>query len=435
MVSHANGHINFVAQFVVPFIVWQVLRLREPGRAVRGGIVLALLIVLQVFINEETLLFTALTLGVFVIAYAVLARDAARAAAPRMLAGLGVAAVTSFALLAWPLWWQFFGPRSYHGQPFDPGHYVTDLLSVGAFARQSLAGNGAIARELSVSATEDNTFFGVPVLVMLVVSMIVLRRSAAAWATAVAGLTLLVASMGPELRVAGHDTGIPLPFALVSHVPIIDLVSVTRFAIVTATVVGVLLALAADRIRLAPHRRRRAFWIALTVALVPVAPKPVPIVEADPIPAFVADGIWRDYVADDRTMVPVPLPDVTTGRTAMRWATLANFDFRVPRGYFMGPADPPGDNTGSWSAPPRPTSTLLYRVREYGRPVPLTDADRRAAVADLTFWRAAVVVLVPDSRNGDLLEDTVTGLLGRPPQQVGGVLLWDVRDLPVPPAE
>ena len=73
MVSHANGHINFVAQFVVPFIVWQVLRLREPGRAVRGGVILGLLVVLQVFINEETLLFTALTLGVFVLGYAVMA--------------------------------------------------------------------------------------------------------------------------------------------------------------------------------------------------------------------------------------------------------------------------------------------------------------------------------------------------------------------------
>jgi hypothetical protein len=391
-------------------------------------------VVLQVFINEETLLFTALTLGVFVLAYAVLARDAARAVAKPFLAGLGVTAITASLLLALPLWWQFLGPRSYHGQPFEPGKYVTDLLSLGAFARQSLAGNGAIARQLSVSATEDNTFFGVPVLVLLVVSMIVLRRSAAAWATAVAGFVLLVASLGPELRVAGHDTGIPLPFRLVSHVPIIDLVSVTRFAIVTATVVGILLALAADRIRLAPAPRRKAFWIALVVALVPVAPKPVPIVEAGPVPPFIADGMWREYVPDDRSLVTVPLPEVTTGRTGMRWVTLENLAYRSPRGYFMGPANPPADDTGSWSAPPRPTSTLLYQVREYGRPIALTEADRRAAIADLTFWRAAVVVLIPDSRNGDLLEETVTGLLERQPRQVGGVLVWDVRDLPVPPA-
>ncbi len=38
MIAHANGHINFVSQYVVPFIVYQALRLREPGRVLRGGV-------------------------------------------------------------------------------------------------------------------------------------------------------------------------------------------------------------------------------------------------------------------------------------------------------------------------------------------------------------------------------------------------------------
>ncbi len=439
MVSHANGHINFVAQFVVPFIVWQVLRLREPGRAVRGGVILGLLIVLQVFINEEILLFTALALGVFVVAYAAMAPQVARAVAQRMLAGLGVAAGLSSAVLAYPLWYQFFGPRTYHGQPFAPDDYVTDLLSLGAFARQSLAGNGAIARVLSVSATEDNTFFGLPVLAMLVVAMVILRRSAAAKATAIAGLVLLVMSMGPRLRVAGYETAIPLPFGLISRIPVIDLVSVTRFAMVTATVVGVLLALAADRMTLAggtayPHRTRVAFWVALVAALVPVAPKPVPIVVATPPPAFIADGMWRPYVAGDRTVVPVPLPEVTTGRDGMRWAALSDFAFAVPRGYFMGPVNPPADTTGSWSAPRRPTSDLLRRVTTTGRRPVISDGDRRAAITDLVFWRAGVVVL-GQHPHADALRATVTDLLERQPQSVGGALVWDVRDLPVPPAD
>lgn len=435
IVSHANGHINFVAQFVVPFLVWQVLRLREPGRAVRGGVVLGLLVVLQVFINEEVLLFTALTLGVFVLAYAAMAWPTVKEVAGRFAAGLGVALLTAAVLLAYPLSWQFTGPGSYHGQPFLPGKYVTDLLSIGAYARQSLTGNGAIARGLSVSATEDNTFFGVPLLILLVVSMVLIRRSVAARATAIAGLVLLIVSMGPQLRVAGRDTSIPLPFGLVSHVPIIDLVSVTRFAMVTATVVGLLIALAADQVARLPHRRRVAFWVALTVALVPVFPKPLPIVEAAPLPPFIADGMWRSYVPADRSLVTVPLPEVTTGREGMRWAALSGLDFRVPRGYFMGPANPPGDETGSWNAPPRFTSYLLWRAREFGQQPRLTSADYDHAVNDLIFWRAAVVVLVPGSRNVDVLQRTLTDLLGGEPERVGGVLLWDVRSLPVPPLE
>ncbi|AGL15646.1 hypothetical protein [Actinoplanes sp. N902-109] len=430
MVSHANGHLNFVAQFVVPFLVWQVLRLREPGRVMRGGVTVGLLIVLQVFLNEEVLLFTAMTLLVFVAAYAAFAWPEARAAAGRFLLGIAVAAGTAVVLLAYPLWWQFAGKQSYSGQPFEPGKFVTDLLAVGAYARQSLAGNGVIARALSVSPTEDDSFWGLPLLVLLVVVGVPLWRSVKARALIVTGLVLLVASLGPRLRVAGHDTGIPLPFALVQHVPIIDLVSVTRFAMVPATIIGVLLALACDRVpgKLAVARRK-LFYAGLAVALVPVLPKPLPVVEAAPLPPFIAQGTWQQYVPAGRTLVTVPLPEVTTGRTGMRWFALSGLDFAVPRGYFMGPANPPVDKTGSWNAAPRPTADLLRIAGAYGRMPVLTVAERRAAIEDLTYWRAAVVVLTPDAPSYEMLKTILTYLIGNTPQRVGGVELWDVRAL------
>jgi hypothetical protein len=98
----------------------------------------------------------------------------------------------------------------------------------------------------------------------------------------------------------------------------------------------------------------------------------------------------------------------------------------------MGPVNPPDDNTGSWSAPRRFTSDLLYQVREYGRRPVLSAADRAAILRDLSFWRAGVVVLIPNSRNGDALLATVTDVLGEP-KTVGGVQLWDVRHLPAAP--
>ncbi len=434
MVSHANGHVNFVSQWVLPFIVWQALRLREPGRHWCGGVVLGLLIVVQVFINEESLLFTALALGVFVVAYALMAPARARSEARHLLAGLGVAVGVSGALLAYPLWYQFFAPGNYHGQPFAPDEYATDLASLVGFARQSVAGNAELTRQMSVSGTEDNMFFGPVGFVLVVASVVVLWRSVAARALAISALVLLIASMGPHLVVLGHDTGVPLPFGLISHVPIIDLVSVTRFAMVPATIAGVLLALATDRLPTFTTRGRRLWLVGLVLALVPLFPKPLPIVEGDPLPPFLTQGTWRQYVTGDRSLVTVPLPEVTSGRTGMRWAALSGLDFRVPRGYFMGPVNPPLDDTGSWNAPRRFTSDLLWQVREYGRRPQLTDSDKARITEDLIFWRAAVVVLVPGSRNEGPLLDTVTAALG-PPQQVGGVRLWDVRFLPVPPEE
>jgi hypothetical protein len=426
MVSHANGHVNFVSNYVLPFIVWQVLRLREPGRVWRGGVILGLLIVLQIFINEEALLFLALTLGIFAVSYALMERDETRRVWKRFTAGIGVAALTSGALTGYPLWFQFFGRGNYHGQPFEPSVYVTDLASLGAFARQSLAGIGPVARRLSVSATEDNTFFGPFGLVMIIVSIVILWRSAAMRATAVAGIVLLVMSLGPELRLVGFKTGVPLPFALISHVPVIDLVSVTRFAMVPAMVAGVLLAFAIDRIRDYPALTRRRFRIGMVLALVPLIPKPLPIVEGVPMPEFLTAGLWRQYVPEGRTLVTVPLPDVTTGRTGQRWATLNNFDYATPRGYFMGPADPPWDDTGSWQAPHRYTSQLLWSVREYGYSPALTDTDRQRIREDLAYWRAAVVVLIPDDRNVAAQRATLVDALGSP-ELVGGVEIWRVN--------
>jgi hypothetical protein len=425
MISHANGHVNFVNQYLVPFIVWQVLRLREPGRALRSGIILGLLIVVQIFINEETLLFIALTLGVFVISYTIMRPAEVREVARRFLAGLAVAAGTALALTGYPLWYQFFAAGNYHGQPFAPDKIVTDLLSMPAYPRQALAGIGPVSRRLSLSATEDNTFFGPFGVVMIIVAARMLWRSAAARSTVIAGLALLVASLGPKLQVAGFHTPIPLPFALFSHLPVIDLVSVSRFAMVPATIAAILLALAADRIGEYPPERRRRFWIGMALALVPLFPKPLPVVQGDPLPAFLTAGTWKQYVPEGRTLVPVPLPEVTYGRTGQRWATLENLDFAVPRGYFMGPADPPADETGSWRAPARFTNDLLVRVQLTGVQPRLTGDDRRKIEEDLAYWRAAVVVLVPQAKNVAVLRATLVDALGRP-ELVGGVEIWVV---------
>jgi hypothetical protein len=428
MISHSNAHVNFVNAWLVPFIVLQVVRLREPGRVWRGGITLGLLVVAQVFLNEEVLLFAALALGAFVVAYALASPRPTRSEARHFLAGLGVAGLLALIVLAYPLWWQFTRGGSYHGQPFAPDEFVTDLAALGAFARQSVAGNVTLARGLSVSATEDDTFFGPFGLVMIIVSTVVLWRSRAGRATAIAGIAVLVCSLGTKLRVGGVVTPIPLPFALLNHLPLIDLVSVVRLGMVAAVIAGVLLALATDRLPALSWKRRRLFVAGLVLALVPLAPKPLATFTAPPLPAFLADGTWKQYVTGDHTMVPVPLPEVTTGREGMRWAALTGLDIPMPRGYFMGPAEPPDDLTGSWTAPPRPTSTMLRAIVFTGRPPVVDDAVRASFRADLAYWRAAVVVLVPSSVHGDVLLATLTEALG-PPRLVGGVQIWDVRSL------
>ncbi len=430
MIAQAAGHPNLVGQFLVPLIVWWVIRLREPGRAVRNGLVLALLVVYQVFINEEILLLTALACGVFLGWTALTRWREVRPVVRPFLSGLGVATAAAAVLLAYPLWFQFLGPAHYRGLPPTLDLFTADLASFPAFARRTVAGSAQVAQHLTLSANEEASFLGWPLLLFLAGTVVLLWRRALVRALVVTGVVFGVLALGPSITIYGHHTHIPAPLRVLRHVPPFDLATATRYALVVIPVVGVLLAVAcAGLLRWsAADRRRQGLAVALVAAaLLPLTPKPIQVI-GRPVPAFITSGEWRQYVTGDRTLVPVPLPryDQMDG---MRWAALTKIGFPIPRGYFMGP-DGTAAARSTWDPPLRPTSTLLLDVVRTGKVPAVTDADRAAALADLRYWRAAVVVALPAGPHAEALLTTVTGLLGPGRYDgAGGVWLWDVRPL------
>lgn len=440
LVAHANGQPNQVAQFVVPYLVLFALRLHR--RPVRDGAVLGLLVAYQAFVNEEILFITALAVGLFVALYAYWRRPVPWRPYAK---GLAVAAGTGLVLLAYPLWVQFTGPGSYHGLPFEPDRYVSDLLSFVTYPRQSLGGDPSVAARLSPSPDEDNASFGWPLVLLCAVVAAWLWRRATVRAAVLTALVMSVLSLGPNLRVRGHATGIPAPFALLAHVPPFTFAVPGRFAMVAVPVIGMLLALGTASAAREPRKLRLLWAGALAGALVPLVPTPLYTSPRAPVPAFFADGTWRGYVPAGRTVVPVPLPSYQTP-DALYWQASQGLDVALPRGYFLGPG--PG-GAAVFGAPPRPTATKLYAISVLpkvprpavgadtplgtvttGRPAPttVTDADRANAVDDLRYWRAAIVVLAPRP-NADKLRQAVTDLLGYPPRWVDGVWLWDVEAL------
>ncbi|GAB7037399.1 glycosyl transferase [Catenuloplanes niger JCM 9533] len=440
MISHANGHINFTVLILVPFLFWRVAMLREPAGAVRNGVVLGLLITAQVFVNEEILLFVALACAIFTVCWVLMHRDRIRTVWKPGLTGLAVAAGTSGVLLAYPLFQQFLGRQHYRGLPFTPDVYVTDLASYVFYARQSIAGHTALAESLSVSATEDNSFFGLPLVVLLVVCAVLTWRQRAMRAVVITGLVFVIIAAGPTLVVGGVDTEVPMPLFFVSHLPLINLITTTRFTMVVVWACAFLLAVATDRVLRArdeepdpatARRRVLLWWVTITVALLPVAPKPLITAPATPMPELITSGQWREFVPDGRSLVPVPLPEVTVGREGMRMAAFAALDAPVPRGYFMGPTNGEIDPTGTWNAPARRTSDILFEIVRSGRAPVVTPADRAAARDDLKYWRAGALVLGERHAQAEILKRTVSDLLGREPRLVGGAWVWEVSDLPV----
>ncbi|MFF4809862.1 hypothetical protein ACFY03_16780 [Micromonospora chersina] len=442
IVHHANGQPNFVSNFLLPLIVARVLRLGEPGRWRRNGIVLGLLVAYQIFINEEMLLLTALACLVVVLAWAVQRPRAARERAGTFLAAVGVGGGVALLLAAYPIWFQFNGPQSYRGLQGGVFHnWGEDLMAFVTFARDTVAGDEAV--EKTIGLTEQNTWFGWPlVLVALVALVLLARRSLPARIVAVLVVVFSVAAIGPKVRFDGVETGVDGPWAYVpDDLPLVEMMMPTRLSLVVAAAVGVLLALAwdalsgrgrppvpAQRTGSAPTGSRRRWlrpvgYAAIVAALLPLFPRPLPAQQIDPPPHFIMAGGWRPYVPDGRTLVPVPIPSNVHGLPTLRWSALTRQEFPIPGGYFIGPNEA---GEGVFGAPNRPTSTLIYSTMDANKVPPLTDENRRQALDDLRFWKASVVVLGANPRE-TVLRELMTQLLGEP-QRVDDVWLWDVRD-------
>ncbi|WP_202638028.1 glycosyltransferase [Bailinhaonella thermotolerans] len=430
IVSHATAHPNFVVLFVIPLIVGRLLLLARRRRVVRDGVILGLLVSYQVYLGEEALLLAAVGLAVFALAYALLRPQEARASAPPLLAGLCLAGAVGVALTGPALLFQFHGPQSYASLIHGPsGNDVTALVS---YAARSLAGDADVAARLSLNPTEQNAFFGWPLLILVASATVWLRRVPAVLPLGAVTLTAMVLSLGPEIVVAGRPTGVFGPWLVLSRLPLFESVLESRWTLVCVPAIGALLALVADRALAAASALPRSpvrplLCLALAEALLPLVPTPIPAEDRPPVPAFFSEGVWRSYVRPGRSVVTAPPPDAGDA-TALHWQVAAGLGFPLVEGYFVGPYGP--GRQGVYGAPPRPTASLLRDVRDKGAVPYIGDRERAAARADLAYWRADVVVLGPQ-RHHEALRAALTSLLG-PGRREAGVWLWEVRALVQP---
>ena len=231
-----------MAQFLVPLIVDRVLRLAQGHRPVRDGVVLGLLAAWQVLIGEEVLLLTAVGLAVGGVVYLAHGRLPLR----RMLPGLGAAAGVCLAIVAVPLWWQFAGPQSY-GEIFHPPA-GNDLAQLWGRATRSIGADPFASAAVSMNRTEENSFFGVPLLVAAAAVVALLWRGLVQALGAVVVVSCWL-SLGEEVMVNGRPTGIPGPWALFEQLPVLGNVLPTRFALVAVPALGALLAIGIEEVR------------------------------------------------------------------------------------------------------------------------------------------------------------------------------------------
>ncbi|UXY28901.1 dolichyl-phosphate beta-glucosyltransferase [Streptomyces sp. HUAS TT20] len=425
MVSHANAHPNFVILFMIPLIIDRALRLCAGTRVVRDGVVLGLMAAYQVFLGEEPFLLAALGMTLFAAAYAVVRRDVARQAWRPLLKGLLIGAAVCLPLVAYPLYWQFTGPQSYrsvlHGD--NAGN---SPLSLVAFAERSLfAGDAQTANSLSLNPTEQNAFYGWPLVALALAILVRLWEQALVRALAFTAVAAAVLSLGPKIRFPLTDTVYPGPWALLADKPLFESVIEGRVAMVCAPALGMMLAITVDKLAATRAVGTMYFgFLGVLLALAPLVPAPLKAEERAEVPAFFTDGTWKSYVREGESLVPVPLPDSGSAE-ALHWQTAAHLGFRIPGGYFNGPYGE--DRIGIYGASPRYTSNMLRDVRWTGV-VPIIGKNWQAqAERDFAYWKAGALVVVPQP-NDDKLRTALHKLTGRAGKWTHGVWVWDLHE-------
>jgi len=230
---------------------WLVSRRRSP---VRSGLLLGLLAALQYLISPEILL-TSTLMAISGLAWLALRHPRAVPERAGALArGLAAALPVFLVIAGYAVWLLVAGPN----RPAGPVHilsglarYHADLLSPLFPTNRQLLAPGAlrtIGERLPAGGTIENGFYlGFPLLVLLCYFVIRYRRVPLVATATVIGLVAFVLGLGAKLTVSGKAVGIPLPFAVFTHLSIQENLEPARLSLYVQLAAAVIVAVGLDR--------------------------------------------------------------------------------------------------------------------------------------------------------------------------------------------
>ncbi|HEX8628139.1 MAG TPA: hypothetical protein VF755_08205 [Catenuloplanes sp.] len=427
MFEASGGHQHITSQFVIPFIVWRFTQIAVGGRPVRDGALLGLLVAYQATIGEEVLLFTAIALAVFGVAYGVRRPRRALAMVPALARGLAVTTLVAGGLLAVLLAYQFAGPQHYSGNPQDPQPFRSDVADYAGIPAPGPFWSAEAVGRLGVAAP----VVGLPLALVILVFGWQLRRNVLFTSALAVATMMALFSLGIEITLFDKPLGVPGPWRWVARLPVFEWAIPMRIGHLAVPGVGLVIALilhrAVQRWREGARPVAAAAIAATVLALLTLTPTPFETITRPPVPRFVTAGTWRAYMPPGRTLVTVPAPSLPSF-DGMRWAVASGGDIVIPGGYFLGPSPEDNGRTTLFGTSYAWATRMWIDVLQSGKVWQARPGDRERLLADLRFWKASVVVLVPTAANADALRASVEQFLG-PPQRVDDVWLWDVRAL------
>jgi hypothetical protein len=237
-----------------------------------------------------------------------------------VFAGLIAAVILSPCLLS------MLAARHYPALPASwPYFFAADLANF-LLPTRAIALGGALGPLPLHRALLAESYVGLPMLAIIVLFA---RENAGRAARLLTTLFLLILllSLGPGLWVAGHYTGLPLPWRLAVHLPLLADALPARFALYAALAAAIVTAL---WLAAAPTPRRWALALLACAAWWPVPPAWTPI----PRTTFFQPGHVTASLGPNPQILILPF---ATAGPAMLWQVQSGFGFRQTGGYLGYP--------------------------------------------------------------------------------------------------
>jgi hypothetical protein len=450
MLGQSEGHPQLMFQPWPPLIAYVVACiLQGRGNPRRLGLALGLLVTAQYLTSPEVLALVVI-FGVLA-GLLVAARDAkgfpdmARAA----LLPVGIALVVSVVLLAYPVWMLLAGPQHAKGPTFPiTNPFRNDLLSFvipGPLQANSLGIPARVLRRILFynNSTEAGGYIGIPLLLFAGFFAWRSRRSPRMQLSLALFFVAAILSLGPKLMLDGSLREIPLPYALLHELPLVNNILPSRFNFLVATFLGAIIAFGLDDLRRSMVaqtpvttarsnvRRRRAsiaVAVAVLVALVVTHwPRwPYANHRVDQLPAAITRAI------PDGNPITMTYPYSTAHVVSpMVWQAMDGFSFRIFGGY----AYIRGENGEGTVLQPRTEPadfqqfiTAQMGAEYLGPKLPLTPKLEKSFRTWVSKFDMRMAIVDRSTRGSAKVVRLFTEVLGQPTVTSGDFLLWVIDD-------
>lgn len=437
------GHLHIAFLGILPFVflLGDEILVRQRRHPVGSGALLGLCVAAQFFTSLEVLAIAGLVAAIAVVLLVLRHPRAALARAPHAAAALGVALLVAGALLAYPLWLLVAGPRHYAGELFaGTGSYAATLQAI-----VWPYGNSPTARFVA-KATGD--YLGIPLVALLGLATWRLRDGLLRFASAM-GVASWVLTLGVSLHTGRRSRGIPLPDAVLEHVPLLENVIPARFAVPLAFFAALALAVVLDRLhaeglsalwrhsavreasrredggpgsgRARPRRRGLSVGaLGAAVLLLPALATPWPYpARSLALPAAYRSAALR-HLPPGTILLGYPLPNGFHA-APLAWQAIEGFPYALVGGYAFVPG-PDRRPIGSLPASPL---TLVFAAAALGTLAPhLAPSSLTVLRAEIASFDVDAVVVLPRGRLPGRLATLLGEVLGRPSERLDGAWAW-----------